>query len=321
MRRVAKRPPAPEPVAEGARSGYARSMAGEVEGSEAWTARRVLAWATEDFGRRGIGSARLDAELLLSEALSIDRVGLYMGLERPLSDVELGAFRALVVRRRGREPIAYILGRREFYGRSFAVSPAVLVPRPDTETLVERALERLPWDGPARVLDLCCGSGAIGLTLAAERPDLSVDLSDVSSEALAVTERNREALGVAERTRCIESDLFARVEGRYHLIACNPPYVRADELPELAPDVRDFEPALALVSGQSGLEIIERVAARAGDFLEEAGALQLEIGAGQAEAVESILRALPWVAGVRRWPDLTGVERVVEAWREGGQAL
>lgn len=280
--------------------------------------RRVLAWTTADFAQRGIDSPRLDAELLVAEALGVDRVRLYMDLDRPLDDAERAAIRALVARRRQREPVAYILGRREFWSRSFTVGPAVLVPRPDTEALVERALELLPEGTTARALDLCAGSGAIGVTLAAERPSLRVELADVSEDALAIARENATRHGVEVGVHA--GDLFAPVEGRFALVACNPPYVAAHELAELAPDVRAHEPTLALVSGPTGYEIHDRLVAEAGDFLEDGGTLLVEVGEGQAQELARRLREAPWVEAVRVHRDLGGVERVVEASRRARSA-
>lgn len=285
----------------------------------AWSIRRVVAWSAEDFAGRGIESPRLDAELLVAEALGIDRVRLYMDLDRPLDDAELAAIRALVKRRRAREPVAYILGRREFWGRTFVVGPAVLVPRPDTETLIERALELLPVDAAVRVLDLCTGSGAIGITLAAERPNAAVECADLSEDALAIARENAARLGVT--VACVAGDLFAPLSGRYALIACNPPYVAAGELAELAPEVRGHEPALALVSGPTGFEIHDRLVAEAGDRLEDGGTILVEVGEGQATELARRFAAAPWVAATLVHRDLAGIERVVEASRRPRDAV
>lgn len=271
----------------------------------------MVAWAAKDFAARGIDSARLDAELLVSEALSLDRVRLYMDLDRPLDEAERGAIRELVKRRRRREPVAYILGRREFYGRRFEVSPAVLVPRPDTETLVERALELMPSGAELRVLDLCAGSGAIGVTLAAERPETHVDLADLSPPALEVAEANAKLNDV--EVSLLQGDLFAPVQGRYDLIVTNPPYVTEGELGELSPEVRDHEPKMALVSGTTGFEMHDRIAAGAEAHLTSDGTLLIEVGAGQAEELERRLVSLPWVKRTKIHEDLGGIARVVEA--------
>ena len=283
----------------------------------AWTIRSLLTWMTQDFAAVGIGTARLDAELLIAHSLKCDRVRLYMDLDRPLGPEELAAVKALVVRRRKREPVAYILGQREFYRRAFSVNPAVLIPRPDTETLVERALELIPVDAEARVLDLCTGSGAIAVTLAAERARLHVDATDLSHEALAVARQNAAQHGVEGRMAFFHGDLFEALPepARYALITANPPYVPSLDAPTLAPEIRAHEPALALFAGEDGLSVIDRLCANAGAWLEPRGTLLFEIGAGQAESVLARLGAVAELTGARAHRDLGGVLRVIEAQR------
>lgn len=265
-----------------------------------------------DFAARELDSARLDAELLVADALGIDRVRLYMDLDRPLVPDELAAIRERVARRRQREPVAYILGRREFFGRPFEVSPAVLVPRPDTEVLVERALALLPGDAEGPVLDLCTGSGAVGVTLACERARLCVDASDVSAEALGVARRNADSLGVGERITFHRGDLYAPLpEGRrYPLIVANPPYVADDVVPRLQPEVSVHEPRVALAGGPDGLAVIRRIVEGAPDRLAEGGTLLFEMGADQAEPVRALLEER--FAEVSTHLDLAGFERVAE---------
>lgn len=284
---------------------------------EPWTIRRVLAWTAKDFADRGIETSRLDAELIVGHALGLGRVQLYMDLDRPLTDAERGAIRDLVKRRRQHEPVAYIVGAKEFWGRRFAVSPAVLVPRPDTEALVERALELVPDDGGGRVLDVCTGSGIIGLTLAAERAGLEVHLTDLSADALSVARANAEALGVADRVRCFQGDLFGPVAGEapYRLVTANPPYIPDADVEGLAPDVKDHEPRLALAGGADGFAVHRRIAEEAPRVLAPGGTLLIEVGAGQAPALEALLGAAPWVEATARHRDLGGIERVVEARR------
>lgn len=283
----------------------------------AWTIRSLLTWMTQDFQAAGIGTPRLDAELLIAHALGCDRVRLYLELERPLGKDELTAVRALVVRRRKREPVAYILERREFFQRDFVVSPSVLVPRPDTETLVERALALLAADAPLRVLDLCTGSGAIAVTLAAERPVLRVDATDISEDALAVARDNAARHGVSERVAFFRGDLFAALpeaSGSYALIAVNPPYVPTLDQPTLAPELA-FEPKLALFAGTDGLLLVNRVCDEASAWLAPGASLLMEIGAGQAEAVlERIGTNSAW-RDARAHRDLGGIARVIEAVR------
>jgi release factor glutamine methyltransferase len=291
-----------------------------------WTVRRILSWTAQDFASRGLPSPRLDAEVLLAHALGADRVRLYLDLDRELGEDELAAMRALVARRRAREPVAYLVGRREFYGRPFSVSPAVLVPRPETETLVERALTLLPPGRPARVLDLCTGSGAIGLTLLAERPELRADLSDVSAAALGVARANALALGVADRARLFEGDLFEALPvpcpaaDRYDLVVANPPYVAERDAPSLDPDVVSFEPRVALFAGEDGLAIIARLVRGAPAWLVPGGTLLVEIGASQGEAARALARSSGGWSHVAVLQDLGRRDRVLEARAPGGEA-
>jgi release factor glutamine methyltransferase len=279
-----------------------------------WTIRSLLAWIAQDFSGLGIPSARLDAELLVGCALSLDRVKLYLDLDRPLAPDELARVRGLVVRRRKREPIAYILGEREFYRRRFEVSPAVLIPRPDTETLIERALELLPPDSTARILDLCTGTGAIAVTIAAERPGVHATATDLSAAALEVARRNAERHGVAARCELLEGDLFAPLpaSAKFALIAANPPYIPEPELEGLQPEIKQFEPRLALASGSDGFAHLKRLCEGARAFLEPGGAVLFEVGSGQAGQVQEWLRVQGFIEVTAR-KDLAGVERVVEA--------
>lgn len=282
--------------------------------STTWTTRSLLAWMARDFAALGVSTARLDAELLIAHVLEIDRVRMYMDLDRPLAAEELSAVRALVVRRRQREPVAYIVGHREFYRREFEVSAAVLVPRPDTECLIERALALLPTEGERDVLDLCTGSGAIAVTLAAERSGAHVTATDLSGAALEVAARNAHKHAVAERVALRQGDLFAALEPglRFDLIAANPPYVRSVELPGLAPELR-HEPELALVAGADGLDVLRRLCAETAAWLKPGGVLLFEVGAGQATEVAQLLAAESGLSDVQVQRDFGGVERVVEA--------
>ncbi len=277
-----------------------------------WTIARMLRWMQDDFAGRGIDNPRLDAELLLAKALGVERIRLYLELERPLAGDELDAVRALVKRRRTREPVAYILGHRDFWGRRFVVTPSVLIPRPDTETVVEQALERLAPDANGRVIDLCTGSGCVAISLACERPDLRVVATDVSSEALSVARENAGRLGA--QVRFVEGDLFAGEEGPFDLVAANPPYVRQDELAALQPEVAEHEPTLALAAGPTGLEIYQRLVPAAFERLRPGGHLLLEVGAGQASPVGALLATVGF-AGVTAHKDLAGHERVVAGQR------
>ncbi len=285
-----------------------------------WTVRRIVAWMAQDFTARGIETARLDADLLVAHALGIDRVGLFLALDRELEPDELTRIRALVTRRRASEPVAYILGRKEFYGRSFVVGPAVLVPRPDTEALVERALALLPAASDAQVLDLCTGSGAIAVSLAAERPALRVEATDLSAEALEVARRNVEVHGLSDRVALRQGDLFAALPARrrFALVTANPPYVPAGDARTMSRDVVAHEPHLALFAGADGLEVVRRLVAAAPDWLVPGGTLLVELGAGQAPRALALVRAEKRYVDARTWPDLAGIARVLEARVAGG---
>jgi release factor glutamine methyltransferase len=280
---------------------------------ETWTVRRMVAWMQADFERRGIASARLDADLLVAHALGVKRIALFLDPERPLNDAELAAIRALVERRRAREPIAYILGEREFYGRMFRVTRDVLIPRPDTETLIEEAkafLTQCTAAGP--ILDLCTGSGCVAVTLAAECSDRPLIASDVSPTALAIAGENAARHGVSERLSLRQGDLFSVLDAseRCALITANPPYIGAHELATLAPEVRDYEPRLALDAGADALAFYRRIAADAHAHLTPGGALLVEVGMGQADEVAALLRE-HGLLDVRAARDLGGIERVV----------
>jgi release factor glutamine methyltransferase len=279
---------------------------------QAWTIDSVLRWATEDFRGRGIHSPRLDAELLLCRALGVTRIQLIVDAKRTLEPDELARVRQLVKRRRAREPIAYILGEREFYGRVFRVDKRVLVPRPDTEALVDVALERTRAVSMSmRALDVCTGSGCVAITLARERPTCTVFGSDASDDALAVARANAARLG-AYNVAWRRGDLFAAIEPapRFDLVTANPPYIATDEIDALPPDVRDFEPRLALEAGSGGLDVVRRLVADAPARLVEGGVLATEVGAGQAAAVVELFeRAGFRDVDVRR--DYGRIERVV----------
>jgi release factor glutamine methyltransferase len=281
--------------------------------AEAWTVRRVIAWMQADLAKRGIDSARLDADLLVARALELKRIALYLDLDRPLHETELRAIRALVERRRAFEPIAYILGEREFYGRGFEVDKHVLIPRPDTETLVEQTLLVMrSGDGAGRILDLCTGSGAVALTLAAELPERRVLATDVSEAALTVAARNTERLQLKQRVELRQGDLFEAVpEGeRFAAITANPPYIGTDELATLAPDVRDHEPHAALDAGADALSFYRRIVRDAPRYLEPGASLLVEVGYTQAAAVRALFTDAG-LAEVRSAKDLAGTERVV----------
>ncbi len=276
-----------------------------------WTVRSLLTWAREWLGKKGVDNPRLDAELLLAHALGCDRMRLYIDIDRPLSADELAGFKNLIQRRAAREPVAYILGAKEFYGRPFEVGAGVFIPRPETELLVQLALEALPRGEPVRVLDLCAGSGAVGVSIAAERPEALVDLVEISPAAAAVAEKNaqRHAPG---RARVYRGDLYAALpeRARYRAIITNPPYVPAKEGRQLAPEILDHEPHQSLFGGDDGLEVVRRAVAGVPEWLSPGGVFATEIDPSQGGRVAELFRAAG-LSGVRVERDLAGLDRHV----------
>jgi release factor glutamine methyltransferase len=288
--------------------------------SPLWTIESLLRWAMDDFRTRGIESPRLDAEVLLAKALGTTRIQLIVDGKRPLSPDELGRMREMVRRRRAREPVAYILGEREFYGRTFRVDHRVLVPRPDTETLIDVALTRTRARSMSlRVLDLCTGSGCVAITLGRERPTSSVFGGDVSPGALAVARDNALRLG-AYNVAWRQGDLYAAVSepARFDLVTANPPYIAVADFPTLMADVRDHEPRLALDGGDDGLALLRRVVDGAPARLASTGGvLAVEVGAGQAAAVVELFERAG-LAGIEVQRDHARIERVVSGMLRGG---
>ena len=263
-----------------------------VQAPKAWTIGSLVKWATDDFRARGIENPRLDAELIVAHALGIDRMRVILDAGRPLEGVELAKLRELVKRRRSHEPMAYLLGAREFYGLRFRVDGRVLVPRPDTETLVDVALARTRERSMSmRLLDLCTGSGCVAIAIARQRPTAQVFATDLSADAIAVARDNAHRLG-AHRIAFLHGDLASA------------------EIPTLQPDIREFEPKLALDGGADGLDIVRRIVREAPERLARGGVLAMEIGAGQAPATAELMTAAGF-ADVRADRDLGRIERVV----------
>jgi release factor glutamine methyltransferase len=274
----------------------------------------VLRWTTGRFEKHGIATARLDAELLAAHAFGMARIELYAQFDRPLSATELATYRDLVSRRLAGEPVAYLLGRKEFWSLDLAVDARVLIPRPDSETLVEEALERLTGrTGALRIGDVGTGSGALALALAKERPEAQVFATDLSPDALAVARANAERLGLA--VTFLQGDLAAPLssEGGFDLIVANLPYIPTGEIAGLSADVRS-EPHLALDGGADGLALVRRLVEVAPGLLQPAGCLALEIGAGQAAATAELLAAAGF-GDMRVRRDLGGIDRVVSGVR------
>lgn len=290
------------------------------------TAASALAAGAARLAAAGVERPRAEARLLLCEAAGWVREEALAHPERPLPEAARARYETYLARRERREPVQYILGRAEFYSREFHVDRRVLIPRPETELLVDLAvahvLAAFPGEAEPHLADLGTGSGALAVTLALELPGAGVEAVDVSPGALAVAAGNARRLGAASRVRFHLGDLWSPLracglEGRLHAVVANPPYVADGDADRLMPEVRRFEPAGALFAGADGLACLRRIAAGAPAFLRPGGALHLEVGAGQAEAVARILAAAGGWDRVAVHTDCGGIERVVSAVRGG----
>jgi release factor glutamine methyltransferase len=282
---------------------------------DVWTVGRLLTWTTDWLTTKGSESARLDAEVLLAHVRGCQRILLYTAFDTPVSDAERARFRELVKRRGDGEPVAYLVGNREFFSLPFAVSPAVLVPRPETEGLVVRVIDLCKPLPAARIIDVGTGSGAIAVTLAKHLPRARLVATDISPAALAVARENAARHGVAERIEFLECDLLSapQAAGPWDVIVSNPPYVRDDEFDALPRDVRLHEPKAALVAGPTGVEVVARLAADAVGALAAGGWLVVEIGPVVAAAAERALAAVPGLVPGPTLADMAGLPRIVQA--------
>jgi release factor glutamine methyltransferase len=282
-----------------------------------WTVLRIIRWSGEWLGERGVESGRLDAEHLLAHALGTTRLQLYLQYDRPLDPGELAAFRPLLRRRGAREPLQYIVGRAAFRHLELVVDPRVLIPRPETEELVQIVLDWAAGRPGLTALDVGTGSGCIALSLLTEGPFERVVATDVSASALEVARLNAEGVDAREGWECREGPGFGPVaEGeRFDVVVSNPPYVAALDAADLQPEVRDWEPAEALFAGDDGLSVLDALVASSADVLRPEGLIALEVGLGQAEAVRGRIEALSGFKEARIHRDLTGRPRFVTAHR------
>jgi release factor glutamine methyltransferase len=306
---------------------------------EPWTIGRLLNWTVDHFTKHGAENARLDAEVLLAEARGCKRIDLYAAFGEPASEETRTAFRELVRRRAGGTPVAYLVGRREFYSLEFEVTPDVLIPRPETEHLVVALLDHVKKRGaggwgpgtgddavvslapspqspaPVTIADVGTGSGILAVCAAKYAPGSRVTAIDISPAALEVAKRNAAKHGVADRIEFIESNLFANVPAnrQFDYVVSNPPYVSTAEMVELAKDVRDHEPDIALRAGERGTDVVAPLIEQAATRLKPGGALLIEISPMIASEVEQLIRGAP---GLKLGPtirDLAGHPRVVQA--------
>jgi len=286
---------------------------------EAWTVRRILEWTTGFFTRKGIDSPRLSAELLLAHVLGVPRIRLYTDYERVLKDEQLAAMRALVQRAAEEEPIAYLTGRAHFFNLEFEVNRDVLIPRPDTETLVENVLQlarnQAGFEAP-RVLDLCTGSGCVAAAIAHRLKAAVVVATDVSEPAVALARRNVERLGLAGRVTVERGDLFEPISKLpdplpFDLIVANPPYIPTAQVQTLDRSVRDYEPLGALDGGIDGLVLHRRILKEAPARLVPGGRVFLEIAFDQGESATQVAMEYPQFEDVRLLKDYGGRDRVL----------
>lgn len=283
--------------------------------ADVWTVQRILEWTAGFLKQKGIESPRLEAELLLAYARKCPRIRLYTDFGSPLTDTERATMRELVQRRAKREPLAYIVGAREFYGRSFEVGRGVLIPRPETESLIDACLDRIPKDVPRSIVEVGFGSSCIAITLAKQRQLCSVTATDISDKAMEIAARNVARHDVGGRVTLLAGDILQPVialAAHFDGLVSNPPYIRDDERETLQPEVVQHEPLEALFAGEDGLSVVRRIIEQAPAVLKPGAFIALEVDPSQCEAVASLLIAGGFQATtVKR--DLNGNERIVEA--------
>lgn len=285
-----------------------------------WTIGRILKWTEQYFKDKGIESPRLDAEVLLAHVLEKQRIYLYVHFDEPLQPGELAAYREMIKKRVLRVPVAQILGEKEFMGLTFKVTADTLVPRPDTEILVQATVDRLramAGEEPLRFADIGTGSGAICLSVLHYLSDTVADTVDISPAARAVAEENAASLGLADRITFHTGDLLQPLRGiSFAAILSNPPYIPEADIAKLAPEVRLKEPHTALSGGQDGLDFYRRLANEAPAMLVPGGFTAFEVGIHQAGDVADLLKANPLIDRTEILPDYAGIDRVVVGWRK-----
>jgi release factor glutamine methyltransferase len=284
-----------------------------------WTIQKLLNWVTEYLTQKGVDAPRLSAELLLSNVLGLKRIELYTLYNKVVAQEQLTQLRGLVKRAGEHEPVAYLVGKTEFYSIEFEVTPDCLIPRPETELLVQRSIELLRQrTGPQSICDLCTGCGIIAVAIARNVPDAKVLATDISESALAVAAKNVEKHKLAERVEWRSGDLFEPLVPKldqFDLIVCNPPYVSEAEYEALDKNVKDYEPRIALYAGPDGLDVYRRIVEKVDQFLQLDGILLLEIGYQQGPAIRELLEQTGTFAQIRIDKDLPGHDRVVVARR------
>lgn len=294
-------------------------MSHDAPSAAPWTIKALLAWTTDFLQKKGIENPRADAQILLASILKCKKVDLMVRYHEEPTEAERARYRELIQRRVAGWPVAYLVGARDFYLLSFEVSPAVLIPRPETETLVLEALAFLkPLKAPT-VLDLGTGSGCIAVSIAHQKKDARVTAVDVSPDALAVAQRNAAKNGVADRIEFLLGDLFAPLpeSAAFDLVVSNPPYIAQPEFAGLSPEVREHEPRVALDGGPDGLVVYRRIAAGVGRVMKPGGRLLLEVGYTQDAAVREVLAVQSELEVGPTLKDMSGHPRVVTAKKRG----
>jgi release factor glutamine methyltransferase len=282
--------------------------------TEAWTVRKLLSWTQDFLKKKGLDTPRLDSEILLAHALGCPKIELYVRIDEEPPEPVRTVFREMIKKRADGMPVAYLVGYREFYSLPFHVTPAVLIPRPETETLVMEALRLLKPMADPRVLDLCTGSGCVAVTIAKQHKTARVTATDISAEALAVATKNAERHSMTDRVTFLKGDLAAAVAGQtFDVVVSNPPYIAQSELPTLDPGVRNFEPTGALDGGPDGLDFYRRLAADVLALLNPGGTVLVEIGVTQEAAVRELFAAQ--LEPGKTFKDQAGRPRVVTARR------
>jgi release factor glutamine methyltransferase len=281
-----------------------------------WTILDLLKWTTDYFRQHAVDSPRATAEILLGHTLNVERIELYLKYDQPLNTTELQQFKTLIKRRIAREPVAYIVGTKEFWGLDFEVAPGTLIPRPETECLVESALaviDAVPQSNPLKILELGTGSGAVVTTLAKERPGQHYFASDRSAQTLALARHNALANGFVDTIHFFAGDWFAPVApatGRLDLVVSNPPYIPTDVIATLQPEISRFEPLAALDGGSDGLDSIRGIIRQAPDHLNPGGCLLLETGHDQHAAIKRFVNQQPAYDQVDFGKDYSGYDRI-----------
>ena len=286
---------------------------------QSWTIQKLLNWITEYFTDKGLDSPRLAAELLLSDVLEMQRIELYTQFDKPVAKQQLDHLQDLVKRAGQNEPIEYLTGKTEFYSLQFSVTSDCMIPRPETELLVEKAIEFLrSREGTQFVCDIGTGTGCIAIAIGRNCPDVRIIATDICDAALSVAAENVEKHQLHDRIELLSGDLFEPVaqrinNGKFDLIVCNPPYVSTAEFETLEKNVKDYEPKLALLAGRDGLDIHRRIIEKADTFLKPGAALMLEIGYSQRQAVRKLLEKKDCFAEIKIEKDLNGNDRIAIA--------